>query len=67
MNWITRKHLSRRTLLRGIAVGVALPWLDAMLAGADAALEIRRQATLAHELRVRPARHGHGSNLRPRR
>jgi len=30
MNPITRKHLSRRTVLRGIGASVALPWLDAM-------------------------------------
>ncbi|MDR2212649.1 MAG: DUF1552 domain-containing protein [Pseudomonadales bacterium] len=28
--FITQKHLSRRTLLRGAGVSVALPWLDAM-------------------------------------
>ncbi len=27
---MTRKHLSRRTLLRGLGTSVALPWLDAM-------------------------------------
>jgi hypothetical protein len=27
---ITKKHLSRRTVLRGLGVTVALPWLDAM-------------------------------------
>ncbi len=31
MNLITKKHLSRRTLLRGVGVGLALPLLDAML------------------------------------
>jgi hypothetical protein len=31
MNLITKAHLSRRTMLRGIGVGVALPLLDAML------------------------------------
>lgn len=30
MNFVTRKQLSRRTVLRGIGAGVALPWLDAM-------------------------------------
>jgi hypothetical protein len=31
MNFITKKHLSRRTFLRGAGVTVALPLLDAML------------------------------------
>jgi hypothetical protein len=30
-NFLTRKFLSRRTVLRGVGVGVALPLLDAML------------------------------------
>src|SRR5262245_9648546 len=29
--FITKKHLSRRTLLKGIGVGVALPLLDSMV------------------------------------
>ena len=28
---ITKKHLSRRTVLKGMGVSVALPFLDAML------------------------------------
>ena len=31
MNFITRKHLSRRTVLRGLGVTVALPLLDSMV------------------------------------
>src|SRR6476646_8170543 len=31
MAFITRKHLSRRTLLRGMGVSVALPLLDSMV------------------------------------
>src|SRR5215470_11766460 len=31
MNFITRKHLSRRTLLRGAGVTLALPLLDSMV------------------------------------
>jgi hypothetical protein len=30
VNFVTQKHLSRRTVLRGIGAGIALPWLDAM-------------------------------------
>jgi len=29
--YITRKHISRRTMLRGVGVGMALPLLDAMI------------------------------------
>jgi Protein of unknown function (DUF1552) len=32
MNFITKKHLSRRTMLRGMGVSVALPLLDSMVA-----------------------------------
>ena len=39
--FVTRKHLSRRTLLRGLGTAIALPYLDAMMpafgAPADAA------------------------------
>ncbi len=31
MNLLTQKHISRRTLLKGVGVTVALPFLDAML------------------------------------
>ena len=31
MNFISKKHLSRRTFLRGVGVTVALPLLDSML------------------------------------
>ena len=34
--YITRKHLSRRTLLRGAGLGLALPLLDAMIPAATA-------------------------------
>ena len=34
--FITRKHLSRRTLLKGAGVGLALPLLDAMIPAATA-------------------------------
>ncbi|HVQ25871.1 MAG TPA: DUF1552 domain-containing protein, partial [Planctomycetota bacterium] len=30
MNFVTQKQLSRRTVLRGLGAGIALPWLDAM-------------------------------------
>ncbi len=31
MSFVTRKHLSRRTLLRGLGTAIALPYLDAMV------------------------------------
>src|SRR6201999_2695905 len=34
MSFITRKHLSRRTVLRGAGVALALPLLDAMIPAA---------------------------------
>ncbi|MFM1886292.1 MAG: hypothetical protein RL026_1449 [Pseudomonadota bacterium] len=36
MNYLTRKHLSRRTVLRGAGVALALPLLDAMVPAATA-------------------------------
>src|SRR5262245_66537324 len=33
---ITKRHLSRRTVLKGLGVGVALPFLDAMAPAATA-------------------------------
>ena len=31
MHFISKKHLSRRTVLRGMGVSIALPLLDAMI------------------------------------
>ena len=31
MNYITKKHISRRTLMRGVGVTLALPLLDSMV------------------------------------
>ena len=36
MEFITRKHMSRRTVLRGLGVTVALPLLDVMTPAATA-------------------------------
>ena len=44
MNLVTRKHLSRRAVLRGLGATVALPMLDAMtpaFAGASAGRPVR--------------------------
>jgi hypothetical protein len=40
VNWVTKKHLPRRAVLRGLGASLALPWLDAMrpaFAGTEAA------------------------------
>jgi len=36
MHFITKKHLSRRTVLRGMGVSIALPLLDAMIPASTA-------------------------------
>src|SRR5262249_59332672 len=36
MSFLTKKHLSRRTVLKGMGVTVALPFLDAMTPAAKA-------------------------------
>src|SRR5438105_9765555 len=50
---VTRKHLSRRTMLRGMGAGVALPLLDAMVPaltalGQTAAAPVRRLGVVYH-------------------
>ena len=35
MTFITKQHLSRRTLLQGLGTAVSLPLLDSMLPGPD--------------------------------
>ena len=42
--FITKKHLSRRTVLRGVGATIALPLLDAMVpAGSALALGFKRK------------------------
>jgi len=41
--FITRQHLSRRTMLRGLGVSVALPFLDAMIPAGTAFAQNRKQ------------------------
>ena len=41
--FITRQHLSRRTMLRGLGVTVALPFLDAMVPAGAAFAQSRKQ------------------------
>ena len=54
---ITRKHLPRRTFLRGLGAAVALPVLDAMTPAFAA--RHRRQSSHAHGVRLRSERHHH--------
>ena len=43
MTFLTKRHLHRRTLLRGAGAAISLPLLDAMLPAASAApAEVRR-------------------------
>ncbi|MGE3273996.1 MAG: DUF1552 domain-containing protein [Vicinamibacterales bacterium] len=37
---LTKKHLSRRTVLKGMGVGIALPFLDAMIPAASASTRL---------------------------
>jgi hypothetical protein len=52
MTFLTRKRLARRTVLKGMGVGIALPLLDAMLPGATAAASTaeRRRRLVAIEM-----------------
>ena len=46
MNFLTKKHLPRRTVLRGLGASIALPLLDSMLPA---------QTTIAKTARTRAA------------
>ena len=54
--YLTQKHISRRTLLRGVGVGMALPFLDAMLPARKAWAK-----TLGGKLRLSCIEMVHGS------
>ncbi|HET8699092.1 MAG TPA: hypothetical protein VFO94_16535, partial [Gammaproteobacteria bacterium] len=45
MTFLTKKHLSRRAVLRGAGATVALPLLDAMLPAATALADTAAQPT----------------------
>jgi len=49
MNFITQKHLARRTVLKGIGAAIALPMLDAMVP-AYAAAQTRKVRLVAMEM-----------------
>ena len=57
----TKKHLSRRTFLRGAGVAVGLPLLDAMVPALDGAGADGGGAEAAHGVHVPAARRDHGA------
>src|SRR5688572_6519000 len=65
MNFITGKHLSRRTFLRGTGASVALPFLDAMVpagrAWRDPATQFTRLVCLEEDLGT-AAGHAYGES-----
>ena len=50
MTFITKKHLGRRTVLKGIGVSIALPFLDAMVPALRAAAPARKVRLVAMEM-----------------
>src|SRR6476469_4433665 len=48
MNFVTRKHISRRTMLRGMGAAIALPALDAMLPALAAAPASARRLAVVY-------------------
>ena len=59
MPFLTAKSLPRRTVLRGLGATLALPFLDGMVPGRDAA-RARPGARAPLSDLLRPQRHGHG-------
>ncbi len=54
--FLTRKHLSRRTVLKGAGAAIALPLLDAMIPAGTALAETAAAPSHAARLRLLPAR-----------
>ena len=61
MSFLTRKHLSRRTVLKGAGATIALPLLDAMVPAGTAFAQTARGIDHASGFRVLPARRAAGS------
>ena len=60
MTFITKKHLPRRTFLRGMGVTLALPLLDSMVPAQTPLAKTRRQSQQPPELHLRSARRHDG-------
>ena len=56
--FITKKHLTRRTVLRGVGTALALPLLDAMIPARTASGADRREGHAAHGIHLLPPRRG---------
>ena len=54
---LTRKHVSRRSLLRGVGAALALPMLDAMVPALGAAAKVTRKPRRIAWLLLRAERH----------
>ena len=59
--FLTRKHMSRRTVLRGLGVTVALPFLDAMVPVRNGLCRRRRQVPLPASTRLVCIEQVHGA------
>ncbi len=59
--FITKKHLSRRTVLKGAGCSIALPLLDAMIPAGTALAQDRGSREAATRVHLLPARRDHGS------
>ena len=60
MTFITKKHLSRRTFLRGVGVTLALPLLDSMIPARRRCAQTAATPKTRFALHLRPARRDHG-------
>ena len=61
--FLTEEHLSRRTVLKGAGVTLALPLLDAMVPAATALAQTAAVAEDAHGVLLHPARRDHGQHV----
>ena len=60
--FITKKHISRRTLLKGAGVSLALPLLDAMVPAATALAQTAAAPKIAHGLLLYSPRRDHAQH-----
>ena len=60
MTFISKRHLSRRTFLRGTGVSLALPLLDSMVPAATALAQSAATAENALGVHLHPARRNDG-------